>query len=131
MFVVGVNNLLAIAFICAILNIIPYLGPLISIFLMLVLSFTTNLELFVVSDFINDSIYLILGFIIIQLIDNILLQPLIFSSSVKSHPLEIFLVIIFSGFLFGILGLIIAIPTYTFLKVIINNFIDFKKILSQ
>ena len=81
---------------------------------MLVLSFTTNLELFVVSDFINDSIYLILGFIIIQLIDNILLQPLIFSSSVKSHPLEIFLVIIFSGFLFGILGLIIAIPTYTF-----------------
>jgi predicted PurR-regulated permease PerM len=89
------------------------------------------LELFVVSDFINDSIYLILGFIIIQLIDNILLQPLIFSSSVKSHPLEIFLVIIFSGFLFGILGLIIAIPTYTFLKVIINNFIDFKKILSQ
>ena len=97
---------------------------------MLVLSFTTNLELFVVSDFINDSIYLILGFIIIQLIDNILLQPLIFSSSVKSHPLEIFLVIIFSGFLFGILGLIIAIPTYTFLKVIINNFIDFKKILS-
>ena len=98
---------------------------------MLVLSFTTNLELFVVSDFINDSIYLILGFIIIQLIDNILLQPLIFSSSVKSHPLEIFLVIIFSGFLFGILGLIIAIPTYTFLKVIINNFIDFKKILSQ
>lgn len=131
LFVVGVNNLLAIAFICAILNIIPYLGPLISIFLMLVLSFTTNLELFVVSDFINDSIYLILGFIIIQLIDNILLQPLIFSSSVKSHPLEIFLVIIFSGFLFGILGLIIAIPTYTFLKVIINNFIDFKKILSQ
>ena len=98
---------------------------------MLVLSFTTNLELFVVSDFINDSIYLILGFIIIQLIDNILLQPLIFSSSVKSHPLEIFLVIIFSGFLFGILGLIIAIPTYTFLKVIINNFIYFKKILSQ
>ena len=98
---------------------------------MLVLSFTTNLELFVVSDFINDSIYLILGFTIIQLIDNILLQPMIFSSSVKSHPLEIFLVIIFSGFLFGILGLIIAIPTYTFLKVIINNFIDFKKILSQ
>jgi predicted PurR-regulated permease PerM len=62
--------------------------------------------------------------------DNFLLQPYIFSSSIKSHPLEVFVVIIFSGLLFGIFGLIIAIPLYTTFKVIYNSFFDTRKILS-
>jgi predicted PurR-regulated permease PerM len=62
--------------------------------------------------------------------DNFLLQPYIFSSSIKSHPLEVFVVIIFSGLLFGIFGLIIAIPLYTTFKVIYNSFFDTRKILT-
>ena len=127
----GVENSFAIAFICAILNIIPYLGPIISIILMIVLSVTNNLDSFIVNDFIYNSVYLFLGFSLIQLIDNFILQPYIFSSSIKSHPLEVFIVIIFSGILFGILGLIIAIPLYTSLKVVISSFFNFKKMISN
>ena len=127
----GVENSFAIAFICAILNIIPYLGPIISIILMIVLSVTNNLDSFIVNDFIYNSVYLFLGFSLIQLIDNFILQPYIFSSSIKSHPLEVFIVIIFSGILFGILGLIIAIPLYTSLKVVISSFFNIKKMISN
>ena len=127
--ILGVENSFAIAFICAILNIIPYLGPVISIILMIMLSVTNNLDSFAVNDFIYNSAYLFIGFSLIQLIDNFILQPYIFSSSIKSHPLEVFIVIIFSGLLFGIFGLIIAIPVYTTLKVIYGSFYDTKKLL--
>ena len=129
--ILGVENSLAIAFICAVLNIIPYIGPLISIVLMIILSATNNFEAFYFSEFLNNSFWLFSGFSIIQLIDNFLLQPYIFSSSIKSHPLEVFIVIIFSGLLFGIFGLIIAVPLYTTLKVIYNSFFDTKKIISK
>ena len=117
--------------ICAVLNIIPYIGPLISIFLMIILSATNNLDTFIFSEFLINSVWLFSGFVIIQLMDNFLLQPYIFSSSIKSHPLEVFVVIIFSGLLFGIFGLIIAIPLYTTFKVIYNSFFDTRKILKS
>ena len=59
---------------------------------------------------------------IVQFIDNMFSQPLIFSKSTNSHPLEIFLVILIIGSLFGITGMIIAIPFYTVLKVIAKEF---------
>ncbi len=129
--VLKVENSFAIAFLCAILNIIPYLGPLISILLILIFSATSSIDAFIFSEFTWNSILLISGFAIIQLIDNFLLQPYIFSSSIKSHPLEVFIVIIFSGLLFGIFGLIIAIPLYTTFKVIYNSFFDTKKLLQN
>ena len=128
--ILGVENSLAIAFICAVLNIIPYIGPLISIVLMIILAATNNIDAFIFSEFLINSVWLFSGFLVIQLMDNFLLQPYIFSSSIKSHPLEVFVVIIFSGLLFGIFGLIIAIPMYTTLKVIYNSFFDTRKILS-
>ena len=127
--ILGVENSFAIAFICAILNIIPYLGPLISIFLMIILSATNNIDAFIFNDFLANSIWLLVGFTAIQMIDNFIIQPYIFSSSIKSHPLEVFIVIIFSGLLFGIFGLIIAIPVYTTIKVIYNSFFDTKKLM--
>ena len=129
--ILGVENSIAIAFICAVLNIIPYIGPLISIFLMIILAATNSLDAFIFNEFLMNSIWLLSGFTIIQLIDNFLLQPYIFSSSIKSHPLEVFVVIIFSGLLFGIFGLIIAIPLYTTFKVIYNSFFDTKKLLQE
>jgi predicted PurR-regulated permease PerM len=51
-----------------------------------------------------------------------LLQPLIYSSSVKAHPLEIFFVILIGGSLAGIAGMLLAIPVYTVLRVIAREF---------
>ena len=66
---------------------------------------------------------------IVQIIDNNLSQPIIFSKSVSSHPLEIFLVILIAGFLFGILGMIIAVPLFTILKVIGKEFFPDNKVI--
>jgi predicted PurR-regulated permease PerM len=65
------------------------------------------------------------------LVDNFFSQPFIFSKSVKSHPLEIFLVIIISGLLFGVLGMIVAVPAYTALKVVLKEFLSENKIVKQ
>ena len=75
--------------------------------------------------------YVLMGYIIAQLVDNFFSQPFIFSKSVKSHPLEIFLVIIIGGLLFGVVGMITAIPLYTALKVILKEFLSENKIVKS
>jgi predicted PurR-regulated permease PerM len=75
--------------------------------------------------------YVMIGFIIAQLVDNFFSQPYIFSKSVKSHPLEIFLVIIIAGLLFGIIGMIVAVPFYTAIKVILKEFLSENKLVKK
>ena len=117
----GINNAFVIAFICALMNLIPYVGPLISGFLMMILTMTSNMGASFSEVVIPKTTYVMIGFIIGQLIDNFVSQPIIFSKSVKSHPLEIFIVIITSGVLFGVIGMVVAIPTYTAVKVILKG----------
>lgn len=120
--VIGINNALVIAFLCALLNIIPYVGPLIGLVLMGLLTMTNYIDPVLVKEMLSKVIYIFIGFSVVQLIDNFMIQPYIFSKSVKSHPLEVFVVIITSGVLFGIIGLIIAIPLYTSIKVIYSSY---------
>ena len=58
-------------------------------------------------------------------------QPLIFGRSVRSHPLEIFIVILAAGFIYGIPGMILAVPAYTTIKVIAKEFFSEYKIVEQ
>jgi predicted PurR-regulated permease PerM len=120
----GIDNAIVIAFLCALLNLVPYVGPVISGFLILLLSMSSNLGESFSSVILPKTSYVMIGFICAQLIDNFFSQPFIFSKSVKSHPLEIFLVIIIAGLLFGILGMIVAIPTYTAIKVVLKEFLS-------
>ena len=98
---------------------------------MLFLTMSSNLGEDFQSVIIPTTIYVMIGYVFAQLIDNFFSQPLIFSNSVKSHPLEIFLVIMISGVLFGITGLIVAIPTYTAIKVILKAFFADNKIVKS
>lgn len=125
----GIPNAFVIAFLCAILNIIPYIGPLIASVLAAILTMISNLGSDFQSDILPTTIYVLIGFWIVQIIDNNLSQPIIFSKSVSSHPLEIFLVILIAGFLFGILGMIVAVPLYTIMKVIGKEFFPENKII--
>ncbi len=118
----GIENAFIIAFLCSVLNIIPYIGPLISSVLAAVLTMIGNLGSDFQTQILPTTLYVLIGFWIVQIIDNNISQPIIFSKSVKSHPLEIFLVILVSGFLFGIIGMVVAIPIYTILKVIAKEF---------
>lgn len=127
----GIKNAVVIAFLCALLNLIPYVGPMVGGVLMLTLTMSSNLGASFSEVILPKTIYVMIGFIIGQLVDNFFSQPFIFSKSVKSHPLEIFLVIIIAGILFGVVGMIVAIPTYTALKVVLKEFLSENKIVKQ
>ncbi|AUC81562.1 AI-2E family transporter [Lacinutrix sp. Bg11-31] len=127
----GTENAVIIAFLCALLNLIPYVGPMISGVLMIILSMTSNLGESFKEVIMPATLWVIIGFVIGQLIDNFFSQPIIFSKSVKSHPLEIFLVILVAGVLFGVVGLIVAIPAYTAIKVILKEFLSDNKIVKK
>ena len=125
----GVENAFVIAFLCALLNIVPYVGPFIGSILAGVLTMLSNIN----NDFqtvtLPTTIYVMIGFFIVQMIDNNVSSPIIFSKSVNSHPLEIFLVVLIAGILFGIVGMIIAVPVFTILKVIGKEFFPDIKIV--
>lgn len=127
----GIDNAVVIAFLCALLNLVPYVGPLVSGCLMLLLSMSSNLGESFSEVILPKTTYVMIGFIIAQLVDNFFSQPFIFSKSVKSHPLEIFLIIVIAGILFGIAGMIVAIPTYTAIKVILKEFLSEYKIVKK
>jgi predicted PurR-regulated permease PerM len=111
------------------LNIIPYIGPLIGIFSGLVILFLTNLHLGFTPELGWFMFYSYLVYQSTQLIDNIFFQPFIFSNSVKAHPLEIFIVILISASLGGIVAMVLAIPVYTIIRVIAKEFFsEFKAV---
>ena len=116
----GVEDAMIIAFLCALLNIIPYVGPMIGAVVISVLTISNFMDADLQSVILPKTLYVLMGFFLTQLIDNFFCQPIIFSNSMKSSPLEIFIVTLISGTLFGIVGMVIAIPAYTVLKVILK-----------
>ncbi|MCI9845439.1 AI-2E family transporter [Flavobacterium pectinovorum] len=126
----GNKNAFVIAFLCAILNIIPYIGPIIGTILAGILTMISLIGSDFQSEILPTTIYVVIGFLLVQAIDNNISQPIISSKSVNSHPLEIFLITLISGITFGIVGMIIAIPAFTMLKVILKEFFPDNKIVS-
>ena len=130
---VGINfsDALVIALIVGLFNVIPYLGPVIGAILGLVLSLAINLDLAFYTELLPLLGKISIVFIIVQVVDNIVFQPFIYSSSVHAHPLEIFLVIMMAGSLFGITGMILAIPSYTIIRVIAKEFFNKLKVVKK
>ena len=128
---VGFQHAVIIGFFCGLLNIIPYLGPWMGALSGIIVGIAINLNY----DFISHTLPLLglmsLVFIIVRVIDDVLFQPLIYSSSVKAHPMEIFLVILVAGTVAGILGMILAIPVYTILRVIAKEFFNNMKVVRK
>ena len=131
--IVGISfsDALVIGLVVGLFNVIPYLGPLIGAMLGLVLGLATNLDLHFYAELLPLLGYMSIVFIVVQLVDNIVFQPFIYSSSVNAHPLEIFLVIMCAASLFGITGMILAIPAYTILRVIAKEFFNNLKVVKK
>ena len=121
---IGMNNALGIAFIAGLLNVIPYVGPLIGEVIGVVLSVILKYAAGVGLDVgIGWFALIVLGLMLAaQMVDNLIYQPLIYSTSIKARPLEIFLVLLIAGHIGGALGMLVAIPSYTVLRVIASRF---------
>jgi predicted PurR-regulated permease PerM len=126
MSIIGISfqQALVMGLIVGILNIIPYVGPWIGGAIVIVMGIASTLTGGVSIEIINLIIYMVIVIAAAQLIDNNILQPFIYSKSVRSHPLEIFIVILAAGSFAGIAGMIVAIPAYTVLRVLAREFLD-------
>lgn len=122
----GFNAAIGIAFLTGILNIIPYVGPLmggvLGTLLCIILKYSSVTPLGLDVGFWMFTAILIAIFGFTQLVDNFLYQPVIYSTSIKSKPLEIFIVLLIVGHIGGPLSMIIAIPCYTVVRVIAFRF---------
>jgi len=126
---------LVMGLIIGVLNVIPYVGPWLGGFIAIIMGIASHINMEIGSFPAPLIIYMMLVVAITQIIDNIVFQPVIFSNSVRAHPLEIFVVILASGFAAGIPGMILGIPAYTVLRVFarefFNNFKAVQKITSS
>ncbi len=120
--ILGVKNALLLGFLGGLLNIIPYLGPVFGTAMGLTLGFTAAIaagEYSTITTLAAKIAFVTFG---VHFLDTMLFQPIIYSNSVKAHPLEIFIVILIGGSLGGIVGMLLAIPSYTLLRVIAREF---------
>lgn len=126
---IGPDYAIGIAFIAGILNVIPYVGPLlgeaIGVILCLVLKYGAGIGLAV--PIWAFALIVLAVMLATQLVDNFVYQPLIYSTSIKATPLEIFIVLLMAGRIGGTVGLLVGIPAYTVLRVIAIRFFSDRK----
>jgi predicted PurR-regulated permease PerM len=113
-----------IGLIIGILNVIPYVGPLIGIIIGTLIGLASQLQLISATELLPLTLWMVGAMLATKLIDDAVFQPVIYGNSVKSHPLEIFLVILIAGSLAGVLGMLLAIPAYTVLRVFAKEFFN-------
>jgi predicted PurR-regulated permease PerM len=131
--IVGIDfkTSLVIGLFAGVINIIPYIGPLIGSIFGITLGLISKSLIITPDQFLPLILSILAVFLIVHLIDNIVFQPFIFSSSVKAHPLEIFLVLLVAGHIAGITGMLLAIPGYTVIRVIAKEFLNNFKVVKK
>jgi predicted PurR-regulated permease PerM len=124
MTIVGIDfqQALVMGLIVGILNVIPYVGPWLGFFIAVTMGVASHITQDFATVVSPLVFYMSLVIAITQVTDNLVFQPVIFSNSVRSHPLEIFIVVLAAGFAAGIPGMILGIPTYTVIRVFAREF---------
>ncbi|WP_433748074.1 AI-2E family transporter [Falsibacillus pallidus] len=120
--VIGLDYALLLAVIAMVTNVVPYLGPFIAIS-----------PAFVIA--VIDSPFMLLKlaivWVIVQLLEGKLISPQIMGRSLEIHPITVIFVILTAGNLFGIVGIILAVPGYAVLKVIVTHLYQFIRLNSK
>ena len=131
----GFSASIGIAFMTGVMNIVPYVGPwiggAIGTVLGITMKFVCTTHIGIDVNFWTFVIIMIAIFCVTQIVDNYLFQPIIYSSSIKAHPLEIFIVLLMAGTIGGIIGMLVAIPCYTVIRVIAGRFFRNVKFIRQ
>jgi len=111
LWILGVDYFALIGVFAGLTNLIPYVGPLMgaimAVTVVIIKGGSTTLIILVA-----------VAFALIQLTDNILVQPLVVAKNVDLHPLSVLLVVIIGGQFFGILGMLLAVPAISIIKVL-------------
>ena len=122
--ILGIKNALLIGVFAALLNVIPYVGPIIGMVFGVIFTISSGLDLDFYTQMVPQIIKVACVFLAAQMLDNYVLQPYIFSNSVLAHPLEIFIVVLMGAQLNGVMGMVLAIPFYTILRAVARAFLS-------
>jgi len=122
--ILGVRGALVIAFFGGIVNIIPYIGPIIAVITGILLGVTGVISAGLYGAIGSMAIKILLCMLLVIILDNAVYAPMIQGKSVKAHPVEIFLVIIAAGSIGGIPAMITAVPGYAFLRILASEFLS-------
>lgn len=108
-----------IGLVMGVMNVVPYAGPVIGGVVAISMGIITPIE----GMSIGRTVFVIAGsLLVLKGMDDFILQPTLYSERVKAHPLEIFIVILLAGSLAGVVGMLLAIPLYTVLRVFGKEF---------
>ncbi|CUS98738.1 AI-2E family transporter [Candidatus Chrysopegis kryptomonas] len=112
--ILGINFAFVIGLIAGLASFVPYLGAFVGAIPALLIS---------VVQFGDGRMILplIIMFVIVHLIDDLVVQPLVYSHSVGMHPVEVVFVLLIFGELFGLFGMLIAIPVEAIIKVSVKE----------
>ena len=110
LFAVSMPYFLPVGVLAGVANMIPYLGPLIGIV-------SATIVALAMGKGFGLVMWVIVVFLIIQLIDNILIQPMVVAKSVDLHPLIVLVVVMIGSDLMGMVGMLVAVPLTGILKV--------------
>ncbi|WP_214695272.1 MULTISPECIES: AI-2E family transporter [unclassified Exiguobacterium] len=117
--IVGIDYAILLALFMMVTNIIPYVGPFLGAIPAVIVAF--------IQDPIK-VIWVIVVVIIVQQIESNVISPLIQGKSLKVHPLTIIIVLLVAGNLAGIIGMLIAVPTYAVAKTVVQNIVRIYKL---
>ena len=131
LYVLGIQNAFLIGLFAGMVNVIPYLGPLLGASLGILIALTTSLHMDFEAQLFPLLYKVVMVFAGAQLVDAFVVQPNVLGSSVKAHPLEIFIVILMASTIGGVIGMVLAIPVYTILRVIAREFLSEYKIVDS
>ena len=115
------ENACFIAIIMGMLNVIPYAGPAVGALVSIFIGIVSPIEGCTIAYTLTVIACTLCA---VKGIDDFVLQPLIYSSKVQAHPLEIFIVILMAGSVGGVVGLLVAVPSYTVLRVFAKEFLS-------
>lgn len=131
LWLLGIDNALIIGILAGLLNVVPYLGPILALCIAVVVALTTALHLNMDAAVVPLLVKVTAVFLSAQTIDGLLVQPLVLGGSVRAHPLEIYVVILAAGILGGPAAMMVAIPGYTILRVVAREFFDEFKVVES
>ncbi len=130
LWLLGVKSALLIGAFGGLLNVVPYVGPILGALFGIFITVSSHLD-YDMAAMMPLVLKVAGAFMLAQFIDNNFVGPLIFSKSLRVHPLEIFIVTLASAKIGGVVGMVIGIPVYTVLRVIARTFFSEFKLVQR
>ena len=118
MSIIGVKYAVLLGFIIGLFNIIPYFGAIIAVVLSVIIT--------IITGGLSQAIIMALVVIVLQQIDANIINPKIIGNSLEISPLLVIFSVTVGGAYFGVLGMFLAVPVAAVLKIIVNDYLDFK-----